>query len=304
MVSNVDEATLKSKVCELSDNVKVLTEKVNEVVTAQGKVDTSLKEMAAARRTAPIVSLMKPDIVEQTIKDNLNTQLVSSTVKVQVDTQPATIDLISRKKIESLVNATENLVESNKAIRPKKPLFTIYDGKKAIRIGVIIAVASIIGLGCTIHWANKKVSSVQKQGFYWANRAYQAALLRDIEHPGDTYHDIMSHFTDDPEKSKRIVGAMETNAQRYQGIKQYLISFIEKNDPRDIRVLAWEINNGEGWFLYRFYDEETKRSIHVWPDKKVEETTDKIVTDLKSAQKYSKRKIWTVIWEAPEAKTE
>ena len=164
--------------------------------------------------------------------------------------------------------------------------------------GVGLAGLFLIGLIVAIVWANKKENSIQEKDFYWANRAYQAALLNDEERPGEAYHVIMSHFTEEPEKSKRVVDALEKDAQHYQEIKHYLLSFIRNKDPRDIRVLAWEINKGEGWFRYRFYDEETERSIHVWPDKKVEETTDKIVCDLASAQKYSKRKIWTTIKDA------
>ena len=306
MIGQQEEATLKGAVLKLTKEVGELKEKVDNVVTAQGKVDSSLQDMATARRTGNPVQYMKAETVEKTIKDNLNSQLVGS--KVSVDVRNATIGKESKEKIDgllkstgSLITAAENLVESNKAIKPRKPLLniTIHDGKKAMWFGVGIAGLFLIGMIWAIVWANKKVNSNQEQAFYWGDRAYQAALLHDEERPGDAYHVALSHFTDEPDKVKKYVDMLEKEASRYQEIKTYLLSLLREIDTRDIRVISWELDHGEYWILYRFFDEETERSVHRWPDGKVEETTDKIVTDLASAQKYSKRKIWTVIQEAP-----
>lgn len=306
MIGQQEEATLKGAVLKLTKDVEELKEKVDGIVTAQGKVDSSLQEFAEARRTGTPVQYMKAETVEKTIKDNLNSGLVNSTVKVDVKDPVATIGKQSKEKIDSLISAAGKLVESNKTIKPRKPLLnlTIHDGKKFLWYGLAVAGVCLIAGIWTIVWANKKVNSIKEQPFYWGDRAYQAAVLGDEEDPGESYHVIMSHFTEDSEKSKEIVEALEIRAKRYQEIKQYLLSFIGNKSSRDIRVLGWEIEKDEGWFLYRFFDEETERSVHVWPDKKVEETTDKIVTDLATAQKYSKRKIWTVIQEAPATKTE
>jgi len=311
MINQQEENTLKAVVGKLAKQVEEMNEKVDGIVTAQGKVDASLQEFKEAKNNSTPVQFMRAETVEKTIEDKLNSQLVES--KVSVDVRNATIGKESKEKIDrligttgSLIKAAETLVESNKTIKPRKPLLslTIHDGKKAMWFGVVLAGLFLIGLIVAIVWADKKVSAIQQQDFYWANRAYQAALLADEEHPGKTYHKVMSHFTDEPEKSKRFVDVLEKDAQDYQKIKQYLLSLIGKKDSRDIRVLTWEIDKGEYWILYRFYDEETERSVHRWLDGKVEETTDKIVTDLASAQKYSKRKIWTVIREAPVTTTE
>lgn len=292
--------TLRTVVSSLARKVDELTGKVDEVVTAQGKVDTTLQEMATAKRTGTPVQFMKAETVEKAIEDKLKSQLVNSTITVKVNDPVASIGKQSKEKISGLIAATKELVESNKAIKPRKPLIniTIFDGRKAMWIGIVVAGLFLIGMIWTIIWAKKEVNSIQDQAFYWADRAYQSALLRDDEHPGENYHLVMSHFKEEPEKAKRVVAAWEIEAERYQEVKHYLLSIIKDKDPRDIRVLAWEVNHGEGWFRYRFYDEETERSIHVWPDEKVEETTDKIVSDLASAQKYSKRKIWTTIKDA------
>lgn len=311
MINQQEENTLKAVVGKLAKQVEEMNEKVDGIVTAQGKVDASLQEFKEAKNNSTPVQFMRAETVEKTIEDKLNSQLVES--KVSVDVRNATIGKESKEKIDrligttgSLIKAAETLVESNKTIKPRKPLLslTIHDGKKAMWFGVVLAGLFLIGLIVAIVWADKKVSAIQQQDFYWANRAYQAALLDDVKHPGDIYHEIMSHFTEEPEKSKEHVEALETRANRYKEIKQYLLSLIGEKDSRDIRVLAWEIYKGEYWILYRFYDEETERSVHRWLDGKVEETTDKIVTDLASAQKYSKRKIWTVIREAPVTTTE
>lgn len=311
MIGQQEEATLKGAVLKLTKEVGELKEKVDNVVTAQGKVDSSLQDMATARRTGNPVQYMKAETVEKTIKDNLNSQLVGS--KVSVDVRNATIGKESKEKIDglmkstgSLITAAENLVESNKAIKPRKPLLkiTIHDGKKAMWFGVGIAGLFLIGMIWAIVWANKKVNSNQEQAFYWGDRAYQAALLQDEESPGDAYHVALSNFTSEPDKVKKYVDMLEKEASRYQEIKTYLLSLLREIDTRDIRVISWELDHDEYWILYRFFDEETERSVHRWPDGKVEETTDKIVTDLASAQKYSKRKIWTVIQEAPAPTTQ
>ena len=306
MIGAQEEATLKGAVLKLTKEVGELKEKVDGVVTAQGKVDTSLQEFATAKRTGTPVQFMKAEAVEKTIKDNLNSQLVNSTVTVNVNDPVATIGKQSKDKIDKLIFAAGDLVESNKSIKPRRPLmnFKIYDGKKFLGIGLVVAGVCLIAVLWAVIWANKKVNSIQEQAFYWGDRAYQAALLNDDEKPGDAYHKAVSHFSETPEKVKEYVDILEKNSSRYQEIKTYLLSLLRKKDTRDIRVIDWELDHGECWLLYRFFDEETERSIHRWSDGKVEETTDKIVTDLASAQKYSKRNIWTTIQEAPAPTTE
>lgn len=311
MIGPQEEATLKGAVLKLTKEVGELNEKIDGVVTAQGKVDSSLQEFATAKRTGTPVQFMKAEIVEKTIKENLNSQLVGSTVNVNVNN--ATIGKESKEKIggliasaDGLISAAGALVDSNKSIKPRRPLmnFIIYDGKKFLWYGIAIAGICLIATIWAIVWANKKVNSIQEQAFYWGDRAYQAALLRDLDRPGDEYHITVSHFAEYPGKVREYVDLLEKKANYYQELKTYLISLLRGKDTRDIRVLAWEIDRGEGWFLYRFFDEEIERSIHVWPNGKVEETTDKVVTDLASAQKYSKRKIWRTIKEYPPAQAD
>ena len=322
MIGQQEEATLKGVVSKLAKDIeqnnerlKALEDKVDGVVAGQGDVNSSLQDLANARRTGTPIQVMKAEVVEKTIEDKLTTQLVGTTVPV--DVRNATIGKESKEKIDglmestgSLITAAEHLVESNKAIKPRKPLLnlTVNGDKKLLWIAFgLVTVFTMLAMGVII-WANNKVASIQddlqNQPSYWGDRAYQAMLQSDDTDPGKAYHLAFSHFDEQPDKVKKYVEKLELEAEQYQEWKQYLLSFIGKKDSRDIRVLAWEIDHGEGWFLYRFYDEETERSVHVWPDKKVEETTDKNVTDLASAQKYSKRKIWTVIREAPSTMTE
>lgn len=318
MIGQQEEATLKGVVIKLAKDIeqnnerlKALEDKVDGVVAGQGNVNSSLQDLANARRTGTPIQVMKAEVVEKTIEDKLTTQLVGTTVPV--DVRNATIGKDSKEKINGLIESNgelideaKKLMENTRAIKPRKPLLnlTVKDGKTFLWIALGIAAACLIATIIVLRGAINKVKSVEDQAFVWADRAYHAAVLNDDENPGEVYHVIMSHFTDEPQKSKEVVEELERRANRYQEIKQYLLSFIGENDSRDIRLLDWEINHGEGWFLYRFYDEETERSVHVWPDKRAEETTDKIVTDLASAQKYSKRKIWTVIREAPTGNTQ
>ena len=311
IINAKEAATLRTVVGSLAKKVDALSEKIDGVVTAQGKVDTSLQEMATARKTGTPVQYMKADVVQQTIEDKLNSQLVES--KVTVDVKNATIGKESKEKIDglmkstgSLITAAENLVESNKAIKPRKPILnlTVEGNKKLFWIALGLSSFYALLALLVIILTNNKVATMQEDlqnlPSYWADRAYQAAVLRDFRNPGLEYQDTYTLFTDEPEKAKEHVEGLELNAKGYQEWKRYILSLIQEKDSRDIRVIDTEKKNGEVWCLYRFYDEETERSIHVWPNKKVEETTDKNVTDLASAQRYSKRNIWTVIREAPE----
>lgn len=296
MVNNQDETTLKSAVYNLCKTCEELTAKMDNVVTAQEKVNGSLREYAEAKRTGTPVQYMEEEQVEKIIERKLRSGLAASAIKVDVKDPVASIDARSSAKIESLICTTTLLLERVQNILPKRPLmnFTIQDGKKHFKAGVVIAGLFLLGMIWAYFWAAIKVNSFKNQDFFWAYRAYQA-ILSDDDQPGNVYHSVMLDFKDEPEKAKASVELLENKAADYQKWKQYLLSFI---GGKDIRVIKWETDYDEGWLLYRFYDEETERSVHVWPDGKIEETTNKIVTDLASAQKYSKRKIWTVIREA------
>ena len=251
------------------------------------------------------MNVMDAGTVEKTIKDNLNSGLVNSTVNVK--NPVATIGRQSQERIDGLITAAENLVGS---VKPRRPLLnlTINEGKTIFWFGIGLSTFYMLLTVVTIILANKTVKAMQEDlqnlPSYWADRAYQAAALRDYRNPGIEYQRIYSLFMEDPENAKEEVESLESGSKRYQQCKNYIISLIQEKDPRDILVLDWGKNNGEKWCIYRFFDEETDRFLHVWPDGKVEETTDNAVTDLYSAHRYSKRKIWTVIREAPTEKTQ
>lgn len=79
---------------------------------------------------------------------------------------------------------------------------------------------------------------------------------------------------------------------------------LNADEATDIRVIKWEYRNEEWWFLYRYLNEETERSVYERQDGEVIETTDRIIDGLASAQKYYTRGFWSVIREAPAAKIE
>ena len=306
MVNNQDETTLKSAVYNLCKTCEELTAKMDNVVTAQEKVDGSLREYAEAKRTGTPVQYMEEEQVEKIIERKLRSGLAASAIKVDVKDPVASIDAQSSAKIESLICTTTLLLKRVQNILPKRPLmnFTIQDGKKHFKAGLILTGLFLIGMIWAYFWANIKVNSFKNQDYFWAYRAYQAAILSDDDNPGNVYHSVMLDFKDEPEKVRTSVEMQENMAAEYQEWKRYLLYYLKKKDSRDIRVIKWEVENDEGWFRYRFYDEETERSVYAKSDGKIIETTNKIVTDLATAQKYSKKKIWTVIREAPETTKE
>ena len=146
IINPKDAEALKIVVGSLVKKVDELARKVDEVVTAQGKVDTSLQEFKEAKKSGAPVQFMKAETVEKAIEDKLNSKLVVS--KVSVDVRNATIGKESKEKIDglmkstgSLITAANKLVESNKAIKPRRPLLglTIYDGEKTFWLGVGLA---------------------------------------------------------------------------------------------------------------------------------------------------------------------
>lgn len=291
MINNKEEETFKSVLGKLVDDIEELSSKVDGIEKAQTEVDKSLKDYAEAKRTGTPVNFMRKETVEQTIKN--------------IKLPAASIERETKFKIDNLVEVANDLCDKVTAIKPRRPLIniTIASGKRYLWMGVGVAIISIIVMVMSRAHYDNLIREFQDQACYWGDRAYQAALLNDKEQPGEAYHMIMLHFTDEPEKSKKVVDILEKEAERYQEWKQYIFSFIGQKDSRDIRLLAWEVRHGEGWFLYRFYDEETERSIHIWADGRAEETTDKIVTDLASAQKYSHRNIWETVKE-PDTESE
>lgn len=297
MIGQQEEATLKGAVLNLAKGVAELKEMVNSIANAQEEVDSSLQELARAKKTEIPIQVMDLETVEETVEET-----VRNTLKFVLDKLTFSVSLNDKNiaRINNFLTAAEDLVESNKSIRPRRSLMNINirDGKFFFWIGLAVAgvglsVATLVFLKCSMI-----VESIKDQPIYWGDRAYQAARLLDEGRPGDTYHMVVSNLSNEPDKMKEYVNALETESVIYQEIKTALRSLLGKKDKRDIRIINWEVDKGEYWILYRFFDEEIERSVHCWPDGKVEETTDTIVKDLATAQKYSTRKIWTVIQEA------
>ncbi len=279
---------LIEEISGLKEENEARDSKIDTIAEGQFKVESALKEYTSAKRTGAPVQFMNKETVREAIHGFMGGLPVPC----------AKLEESSKKAINSLVASNQSLVESNMTIRPRKPLITIpiYEGNKF----VWLALTCLVALVGTIIWATCKVNAIKNKAFYWADRAYQAAVIIDKDHPGLEYEETYNLFTEDAETAKKDVESFENEARRYQNWKQYLLSVIGEKDSRDIRILDWESINGEAWILYRFFDEDVERSVHVWPDGKAEETTDRIVKDLASARTYSKRKIWTVLRDARE----
>ena len=303
MISNQEEATFKGiigmlakKVEEQTKEIEELKGKLDGVVTAQVNVDNSLKDFASARRTGSPVQVMRADAVDKSIKDNLTSQLVASSINVNVNNPVASIDNYSKVMIDGLINTANNMMDEIRSIKPRRPFLNLtFNGDKKLlwtALG-LVTVFTLIAIGVII-WANNIVASMQddlqNQPSYWGDRAYQASVILGQEDPAKTYEYVMSHYHEDPARIQKTVEKMEADVKADRLIKRYILQYV---DAEDIRVLDWEKDGDEIWVLYRVFDEETERSLHIWPSGKAEQTQDKIVRSLEAARKYSKRKIWT-----------
>lgn len=299
MITQKEEETLKGAVGLLINKVDEMGERMENIVNAQEKVDKSLQEFRDAKRQGHPITLMKEEDAKKSIKDNLNTQLITQTVKFDVPV--ATIGMQSKEAISGLIKATSELVESNKTIKPRKPLLKlrVEGSKRLFKASIIMLVIALLVMEFAVLWADHRIEKMKNQPPFWGDRAYQAALILNKDKPGEYYHRAIALYSMDQTQGKEYVIDLETEADDYKKVRKYVQDLMRERDSRDFRVINWQVRDGEAWIQYRFYDEETVRSIHVWGDKKAEETTSILVTDLESAQKYSKRKIWTVLLEAP-----
>lgn len=255
-----------------------------------------LKDLKSSKETGAPIQVMKVETAKDAIRDAMSNVILP----------PAEIGRSDRDRINRVIALAESKSENTKPLLIKKawPKVTISNGKTYFWIGVIfIALSTIISLE-SIMKTDNMISRMKDQAFYWGDRAYHAAILRDESNPGKEYHKTFLRYNEEPEEVKRYVEQKEIEAQKYQEYKKYILYINSQRDSRDIRIIDYEANEkSEHWILYRFYDEEKERSVLVSPNKTVKETTSKLVTDLSSALKYSKRDIlWTTLREASEKK--
>lgn len=277
---------------KLANEVQKLADEVHAIHAGQQKNEETIHELTAAKQSGSPIVVMKAMDVDNTIKKYLS-QLFATNVHAEIGKDSAI-------RIQALTRACEQYIESNKRLKPRKPLLkvVIENGKGFVYSTVIAIFVAIVAIGI----ANKTVSDARDAKSSWGARAYHAALLTDNDKPGDVYDAVMAKFDEKPTDMKKLVEGMEVNAHNYQEIKKHIVYLLNEEKTTDIRVIDWENRNGEWWFLYRYLNEETERSIYKRRDGEVVETTDRIVNNLASAQKYYTRGIWKVIREAPAAK--
>ena len=290
-----EEENIKSVLVKLADDIKNLINEVKNVAIAQEKTEKAIRNFVEAKKSGPPVVYMSAEEAEKAIKKNLSQQLVDTKVHAEIGKDSAIM-------IQGLTHACAKYIASNVKLKPRKPLLkvVINNGKPFVYVALIsvfIALFSIV-------IANKKVSDAQDAKSSWGARAYQAALLYDEDKPGDAYDHFMRAYDANPKEMRQLVEGMEINADKYQKIKKHLLYLLNADEATDIRVIKWEYRNEEWWFLYRYLNEETERSVYERQDGEVIETTDRIIDGLASAQKYYTRGFWSVIREAPAAKIE
>ena len=283
MINNKEEETFKSVLNKLANDIEGLSAKVERVEKAQTEVDKSLQDFKEAKSKKTPIKLMQKETVEQTLKS--------------ITLPKASIGSDAKAKIDSLIYEVHDLCRNLATIKTRRPFIkiTIYNGKRYLWIGAVMALISIFAMALTRTRYDNQIEAFQQQACFLGDRAYQAAILLDEDNPGIAYHEAISLFNEEPDKVSDYVFSKEKSADQYQKWKRFLLTVLCEKDSRDIRLIRWERNGDEWWIRYRFYDEETERSIRIWADGRAEETTDKIVTDLASAQKYSKRNIWETV---------
>lgn len=301
MINNIEEATFKTILSELLVSMNMLEEKVEQLAAGQETVTTALRELKEAKQQRIPVSVMKTEDVVRTVKTNLDSGLVNSKVRVESHAT-ASIDQYTMSRINSVVRSADRLASEVERIQPKKPLMSVNLAGKpfwwvclsCLLVGISVAIGAVI-------WANDTVASIEKtlkeQPSYWAERAYRALVTLGRGDPAGVYDYVMSHYPEDPMMIQKDVQKIEADAESLLRVKRLVLEYA---DAGDVRILNWESDNGEWWILYRYYNEEKERSMHIWPSGQVEETYDKVVSDLETARKYSKRKIWTLLAPKPE----
>lgn len=294
MINNLEEETFKTVLSELCVSTANLSEKMEALAADMDDVKGQLKDLKRADTHEIPVSVMKADDVAKAVKNNLTSSLVNSTLKVESNVK-ASLDPHTVSRINAIIQSADRQSSELEGFKPRRPLVRVNIAGKpfwlaslsVLVIGIFVALGSLI-------WANNEVASLEEtlkeQPSYWAERAYRGLVTLGRGNPARAYDYVMSHYHEDPMMIQKDVEKIEADVEAHLRVKRLVLEYA---DAEDVRILDWESDNGEWWILYRYYDEEKERSMHIWPSGLVEETVDKIVRSLEAARKYSKRRIWT-----------
>ena len=294
MINNVEEETIKTILSELCVSTGNLTEKLEALATAMDEVKGQLRDLKKTDTHEIPVSVMKADDVAKAVKNNLTSSLVNSTLRVDSNVK-ASLDSYTVSRINAVIQSADRVSSEMEGLKPRRPLVGVNLAGKpfwwvclsCLLVGMSVAIGTVI-------WACNTVASLEEaqkeQPSYWAERAYRGLVTLSRGDPARAYDYVMSHYHEDPMMIQKDVEKIEADVEAQLRIKRLVLEYA---DAEDVRILDWESDNGEWWILYRYYDEEKERSMHIWPSGLVEETFDKIVRNLEAARKYSKRRIWT-----------
>lgn len=301
MINSKDEEVIKTVVLKINKAVEFIKDNMpaanleeyiaTELTSFQETVTAALRTLEKTKSSETPLQVMKAEDVQQSVEEVLNSKI---NIPPKKDVNVTTLDSYSVQMLKGLKSSMSDLkleIQNLKSLRPSKFLKFF---------SVLCFVAAIV----SITWANRKVNTYQNQAMFWGNRAFNAAVLSDHDEPTRMYYIAAANYAEEPERVKQFVEMIEKDATEVQKIKKYLLSFMAEKHPWDISINRWECEGREYIIFYRLCDDvEAKlRAIHICPDGKVEETTDERVTDLKSARKYSKMKIWKTIHNPTEKK--
>lgn len=131
----------------------------------------------------------------------------------------------------------------------------------------------------------------------YAVRAYNSAIQRHQEHPGDFYAYVKEHWNDGEDHGvKKDVEYWERRASRITELENYLTPLCGKS----VIVSAYEYKDNEWVVCWHSPEEEPEMVAHIWPNKRVDiaDASKVKVSSIQDAQRTSKHKAWTTIQEA------
>ena len=134
----------------------------------------------------------------------------------------------------------------------------------------------------------------------YAVRAYNSAVQRHQERPGDFYAYVKDHWNDDDEEVnkgvKEDVEFWERRAKKVGEWERCLTSLCGK----PVIVTGYDYKDKE-WIVYWHTPEEEPEMVaHIWPNGRVDiaDASKVKVSSIQDAQRSSKNKAWTTIQEA------
>jgi len=271
---------------------------INKAIDALNKSNNAATQNVAAISKA--VTSLGNDVasLKKEVSD-LSTSINSASSKMQkevsVKVTPGDVNVHMPSYLQEMENEYKELktAANNKKERAN---ITIQASGLLKFYSIVVTVILLIWMTFSIIVNHKERNGVEA----YAVRAYNSAVQRHLENPGDFYAYVKNHWKDDDEEVikgvKEDVEFWERRAKKVSEWEHYLTPLCGK----PVIVTAYEYKDKEWVISWHSPEEEPEMVAHIWPNGRVDiaDASKVKVSSIQDAQRTSKNKAWTTIQEA------